>query len=62
MFVRYGLVFPLFVPYLFDVPRVTTTHVLGAPVTGKTLTYLIGLQICSTSAAAGVSAACGIVS
>ncbi|XP_043240435.1 ubiquitin-associated domain-containing protein 2-like isoform X2 [Amphibalanus amphitrite] len=56
----YGLVFPLFVPYLFDVPRVTTTHILGAPVTGKTLTYLIGLQICSTSAAAGLSAACGI--
>ncbi|XP_037075631.1 ubiquitin-associated domain-containing protein 2-like [Pollicipes pollicipes] len=58
----YGLVFPLFVSYFFDVPRVTTTHILGAPITGKTLTYLIGLQICSTSVATGVSALCGVVS
>lgn len=59
---RYGLIFPLFVSFFFDVPRVAQTHILGIPVTGKTLTYLLGLQVCSTSIATVISGLCGIVS
>ncbi|XP_069690520.1 ubiquitin-associated domain-containing protein 2-like isoform X2 [Periplaneta americana] len=58
---RYGLIFPLFVSFFFDVPRVAQTHILGIPVTGKTLTYLLGLQVCSTSVATAISGLCGIV-
>jgi membrane associated rhomboid family serine protease len=58
----YGLIFPLLVSFFFDVPRVAQTHILGIPVTGKTLTYLLGLQVCSTSAATAISGLCGIVS
>jgi hypothetical protein len=50
------------VSFFFDVPRVAQTHILGIPVTGKTLTYLLGLQVCSTSAATAISGLCGIVS
>ncbi|XP_066988751.1 ubiquitin-associated domain-containing protein 2-like [Macrobrachium rosenbergii] len=57
----YGVIFPLFVNYLFDIPRVAQTSVLGIPITGKTLTYLLGLQVCSTSPATAISAFCGIV-
>ncbi|XP_049799306.1 uncharacterized protein LOC126234621 isoform X1 [Schistocerca nitens] len=56
----YGLIFPLFVSFFFDVPRVAQTHILGIPITGKTLTYLLGLQLCSSSFANGISAVCGI--
>ncbi|EFX80802.1 hypothetical protein DAPPUDRAFT_51066, partial [Daphnia pulex] len=56
----YGLIFPLFVPYLCDIPRMTRTHILGIPITGKTLTYLVGLQVCSTSFPTAVSAFCSI--
>lgn len=56
----YGLIFPLFVNFFFDIPRVATTHVLGVPITGKTLTYLLGLQVCSTSTASFVSGLCGV--
>ena len=44
-FFRQGSVFALFVPYFCDIPRVAVTHVLGVPVTGKSLTYIIGLQV-----------------
>lgn len=57
----YGVIFPLFVNYLFDIPRVAQTSVLGIPITGKTLTYLLGLQVCHTSPATAISATCGIV-
>jgi hypothetical protein len=50
------------VSFFFDVPRVAQTHILGIPVTGKTLTYLLGLQVCSTSIATVISGLCGIVS
>lgn len=59
---RYCLIFPIFVNFYFDIPRVVTTHVLGFPVTGKTLTYILGLQVCSTSSANLVTALCGLVS
>jgi len=56
----YGLVFPLFVPYLFNIPRITRSHMLGIPVTAKTLTYLVGLQVCSTSIPTAVTSLCSI--
>lgn len=59
---RYELIFPLFVPYLLDVPRVTRTHILGIPITGKTVVYLVGLQVCSTSLPTAITAICCIVS
>lgn len=45
----YGIVFSLYVPYYCDIPRVAYTHVMGVPVTGKSLTYVIGLQLLSGS-------------
>ncbi|CAB3370442.1 Hypothetical predicted protein [Cloeon dipterum] len=56
----YCLIFPLFVNFFFDIPRIVTTHVVGIPITGKTLTYILGLQVCSTSSANAVTALCGI--
>lgn len=56
----YGVIFPWFVAYLFDIPRVAQTRILGVPITGKTLTYLLGLQVCSTSPATAISALCGL--
>lgn len=57
----YGVIFSLFVPYLCDIPRVTRTRLLGVPVTGKTLTYLVGLQVCSSGSwPTWLSAACGV--
>jgi len=42
---RWGAVFALFIPYFSDIPRVAVTHVWGIPVTGKSVTYIIGLQV-----------------
>ncbi|XP_054720865.1 ubiquitin-associated domain-containing protein 2-like [Uloborus diversus] len=56
----YGLIFPLFVNYFMDIPRVAQTYILGVPVTGKTLTYLLGLQVMSTNKASMVSGICSL--
>lgn len=39
------MVFALFVPYFCDIPRVAVTHIWGIPFTGKSITYIIGLQV-----------------
>lgn len=57
----YGFIFPLFVSYFFDIPRVAQTTILGIPVTGKTLTYLLGLQMVSCSKTSAISGACGLL-
>jgi len=57
----YSLLFPLYVNYYLDIPRVTMTHILGIPVTGKTVTYLLGLQIACSSSTALISSLCGFV-
>ncbi|XP_022257480.1 ubiquitin-associated domain-containing protein 2-like [Limulus polyphemus] len=41
----FGLVFPLFVNYYTDFPRVAHVYIMGVPVTGKTMSYLLGLQV-----------------
>ena len=56
------MVFALFVPYFCDIPRVAITHLMNIPVTGKSLTYIIGLQMCSSSLEAALLMACGVVS
>ncbi|ODN03734.1 Ubiquitin-associated domain-containing protein 2 [Orchesella cincta] len=58
----YGLIFPLYVNYFLDIPRIAVSSFIGIPVTGKTVTYLLGLQIASTSHATVISALCGLVS
>lgn len=57
----YGLIFPLFVNYYMDIPRVAQTYILGVPVTGKTLTYLLGLQVMSTNKASMLSGICSLI-
>lgn len=54
----YELIFPLFVNYFMDIPRVAQIHIMGVPVTGKTLTYLLGLQIMSTNKGCMVTGIC----
>lgn len=60
--IRYGFIFPLYVYYFFDIPRISATYFCGIPFTSKTITYLLGLQIASTSTATALSSICGIVS
>lgn len=57
----YALVFSLFVNYLLDIPRVTQSYIMGIPVTGKTLTYLLGLQVISTSKETAICGMCSLV-
>lgn len=61
LFFRYALVFSLFVNYLLDIPRVTQSYIMGIPVTGKTLTYLLGLQVISTSKETAICGMCSLV-
>lgn len=44
------LVFPQFVQFYLLIPRVATSSILGVPVTGKTFTYILGLQLASCTA------------
>ncbi|CAN7997084.1 unnamed protein product [Ixodes hexagonus] len=57
----YALVFALFVNYFLDIPRVAQSYILGIPVTGKTLTYLLGLQVISTSKETAICGLCSLV-
>jgi len=57
----YGLLFPLYVNYFLDIPKITVSSFAGLPLTGKTVTYILGLQIASTSHATLISALCGLV-
>ncbi|ELU15058.1 hypothetical protein CAPTEDRAFT_221027 [Capitella teleta] len=51
----------MFLPYFCDVPRVPITRMLGIPITGKSLTYILGLQLCSTSLESAILMAIGIL-
>ncbi|KAK2191468.1 hypothetical protein NP493_53g19024 [Ridgeia piscesae] len=57
----FGPVFALLVPYFCDIPRVTVTHILGVPITGKSFTYIIGLQMAASSLESFILASCGLV-
>ncbi|XP_055940054.1 ubiquitin-associated domain-containing protein 2-like [Argiope bruennichi] len=57
----YGLIFPLFANYFMDIPRVAQSYILGVPVTGKTLTYLVGLQIISSNKESMIAGICSLL-
>jgi hypothetical protein len=58
----WGAVFALFIPYFCDLPRVAVTHFWGVPFTGKSITYIIGLQMLSSSLESILLAVCGLLS
>ncbi|XP_060568475.1 ubiquitin-associated domain-containing protein 2-like [Ruditapes philippinarum] len=55
------IIYPLFVPFFCDIPRVALSHVWGVPMTGKSISYILGLQAASTSPESLVVAICGLV-
>ncbi|RWS30354.1 Ubiquitin-associated domain-containing protein 2-like protein [Leptotrombidium deliense] len=55
------IIFPLFINYLIDIPKVTHTYILGIPVTGKSLTYVLGLQVLSSSRGSVICSICGLI-
>ncbi|KAL3847407.1 hypothetical protein ACJMK2_018320 [Sinanodonta woodiana] len=57
-----SMIYPLFVLYFCDIPRVALSQVWGIPFTGKSIIYILGLQAASTSLESFIVAVCGIVS
>ncbi|XP_063809327.1 ubiquitin-associated domain-containing protein 2 isoform X2 [Pseudophryne corroboree] len=56
-------VFALFVPFYCSVPRVPLAHIFGwFPITNKTLVYIVGLQLLTSSPSMLVVAISGLVS
>uniref|UniRef100_A0A0B7AKT5 Peptidase S54 rhomboid domain-containing protein n=1 Tax=Arion vulgaris TaxID=1028688 RepID=A0A0B7AKT5_9EUPU len=56
----FSMMFPLYVPFYNTIPRVALTKIIGVPVTGKTLNYILGLQIASSDVENGVVVGCAI--
>ncbi|XP_068124077.1 ubiquitin-associated domain-containing protein 2 [Hyperolius riggenbachi] len=55
--------FALFVPFYCSVPRVSLAHIFGwIPITNKTLVYIVGLQLLTSSPSMLVVAASGLIS
>lgn len=57
----HGIIFPFFVTFYRDIPRVAFTHLLGVPVTGKSFVYIIGLQMAVASLEAVLVCVCGLL-
>ncbi|XP_029460355.1 ubiquitin-associated domain-containing protein 2 isoform X2 [Rhinatrema bivittatum] len=58
-----GPLFALFVPFYCSIPRVQVTQVLGQlPITNKTLVYIMGLQLLTSSSYMWIIALSGLVS
>ncbi|XP_053311308.1 ubiquitin-associated domain-containing protein 2 [Spea bombifrons] len=56
-------IFALFVPFYCSIPRVQLAHILGLfPITNKTLVYVVGLQLLTSSPYMVVVAASGLIS
>ncbi|XP_063281522.1 ubiquitin-associated domain-containing protein 2 [Pelobates fuscus] len=56
-------VFALFVPFYCSIPRVQLAHILGLfPITNKTLVYIVGLQLLTSSPYMLVVALSGLIS
>ncbi|GFR87760.1 ubiquitin-associated domain-containing protein 2 [Elysia marginata] len=58
----FSFVFPLYVPFYFTVPRVALTRIMGVPVTGKTLNYILGLQMISSEVETTLVVVCAVLS
>uniref|UniRef100_A0A8B9JTG9 UBA domain containing 2 n=1 Tax=Astyanax mexicanus TaxID=7994 RepID=A0A8B9JTG9_ASTMX len=60
---RLGPVFALFVPFFYSIPRVQVTQLLGyISITNKSLVYIVGLQLLTSSAYMWVVALSGLIS
>lgn len=59
---RFSVIFPLYVPFYSTIPRVALTKIMGVPVTGKTLNYILGLQIASSDMENILVVGCAVVS
>ncbi|KAG7467099.1 hypothetical protein MATL_G00149720 [Megalops atlanticus] len=58
-----GPVFALFVPFYCSIPQVQVTQVLGQfPITNKSLVYIVGLQLLTSSPVMWIIALSGLVS
>ncbi|XP_059172742.1 ubiquitin-associated domain-containing protein 2-like [Physella acuta] len=57
----FSLAFPLYVPFYCTVPRVALISLMGVPVTGKTLNYILGLQMASSKVENMLVVSCAIV-
>ncbi|XP_072513645.1 ubiquitin-associated domain-containing protein 2 isoform X1 [Salminus brasiliensis] len=58
-----GPVFALFVPFFYSIPRVQVTQLLGyISITNKSLVYIVGLQLLTSSAYMWVVALSGLIS
>ncbi|ESO09043.1 hypothetical protein HELRODRAFT_186794 [Helobdella robusta] len=58
----WGPLFSLYVPYYCDIPRIVIMHIWGFPFTGKSITYVVGLQMLSTSMESMMLAGIGVFS
>ncbi|VEL36573.1 unnamed protein product [Protopolystoma xenopodis] len=58
----YSIIFPFFVPYFFEIPRVPVAYIVGIPITGKSFPYIFGLQVASSSPESMLVCLCGLVS
>ncbi|KAL8588270.1 hypothetical protein ACOMHN_008573 [Nucella lapillus] len=57
-----SMVFPQFIQFFLMIPRVAASTIMGVPVTGKTFTYILGLQVASGTAEYRLVALCALVS
>ncbi|XP_005093888.1 ubiquitin-associated domain-containing protein 2 [Aplysia californica] len=57
----FSMVFPLFVPFFCTIPRVAIMRVVGVPVTGKTINYILGLQMASAEVENMLVVACALL-
>ncbi|KAK7090581.1 ubiquitin-associated domain-containing protein 2-like [Littorina saxatilis] len=55
------MVFPQFVQFFLLIPRVAASSILGVPVTGKTFTYILGLQVASGTAEYRLVTLCAVI-
>ncbi|PVD18531.1 hypothetical protein C0Q70_21080 [Pomacea canaliculata] len=54
------LVFPQFAQFFLKIPRVAVSSIMGVPVTGKTFTYILGLQVASASPESRLVTSCAL--
>ncbi|CAL1547183.1 unnamed protein product [Lymnaea stagnalis] len=57
----FSMVFPLYVPFYCSVPRVALMSLMGVPFTGKTVNYILGLQMASARAENILVVGCAIL-
>ncbi|XP_053404477.1 ubiquitin-associated domain-containing protein 2-like [Mercenaria mercenaria] len=55
------IIYPMFVPFYCDIPRVALSHIWGVPMTGKSISYILGLQAASSSPESLLVALCGLM-